>query len=66
MGDNRPLAGQRLGVKDIYDTKGLTATWGSISYYNIANKSESNPPSLQRLVCVSGRVLGTIANHSTD
>ncbi|KAF4124180.1 Amidase [Geosmithia morbida] len=58
LDDDRPLAGERVGVKDIYETKGLTATWGSLAYYKIANKSEENPPCLQRLIDLGAVVVG--------
>ncbi|PYI00175.1 amidase family protein [Aspergillus ellipticus CBS 707.79] len=56
--DNRPLAGERVGVKDIYDVRGLTTTKGSISWYKIATESEDNGPAIERLIELGAVIVG--------
>ncbi|KAK9421352.1 putative Amidase domain-containing protein [Seiridium unicorne] len=56
--DPRPLAGQRIGVKDIYDIEGLVTTRGSRAYTAIALPSNATAPSVQRIVDLGGVVVG--------
>ncbi|KAL4797118.1 amidase family protein [Aspergillus venezuelensis] len=56
--DKRPLAGQRVGVKDIYDLKGLKTTRGSISFTRVTTPATSNAPSVQRLIDLGAVVVG--------
>ncbi|KAF4337258.1 indole-3-acetamide hydrolase [Fusarium beomiforme] len=54
--DDRPLAGKRIGVKDIYDLKGIQTTAGSLAYASVHPKANKTAPALQRIIDL-GRVL---------
>ncbi|KAL4964191.1 amidase family protein [Aspergillus stella-maris] len=56
--DPRPLAGERVGVKDIYDLKGLKTTRGSISFTRVTTPATSNAPSVQRLIDLGAVIVG--------
>ncbi|KAH9944758.1 amidase signature enzyme [Amylocystis lapponica] len=46
----KPLAGLRLAVKDIYDVKGLRTGCGNRAYYNLYPEKTTTGPALQRLL----------------
>ncbi len=48
--DHRPLAGQRFGIKDIFDIKGLVTTSGSIAWTMITDPANATAPAIQRIV----------------
>jgi Asp-tRNA(Asn)/Glu-tRNA(Gln) amidotransferase A subunit family amidase len=48
--DHRPLAGQRFGIKDIFDVKGLVTTSGSIAWTMITDPANATAPAIQRIV----------------
>ncbi|KAH6724627.1 peptidoglutaminase-asparaginase [Leptodontidium sp. MPI-SDFR-AT-0119] len=48
--EDQPLAGLRLGVKDIYHVKGLRTSGGSRSYYYLYGTQNVTAPSVQRLI----------------
>ncbi|KAF1808169.1 amidase family protein [Eremomyces bilateralis CBS 781.70] len=50
FGDTRPLAGKRVGVKDLYGMKGLVTSGGSIAYAQVMPVQTENAPSIQRLI----------------
>ncbi|KAL5583890.1 hypothetical protein FOVSG1_015241 [Fusarium oxysporum f. sp. vasinfectum] len=56
--DDRPLAGQRIGVKDIYDLEGIQTTAGSLAYASIHSKAEKTAPALQRIIDLGGVLVG--------
>ncbi|KAH8811234.1 amidase family protein [Xylogone sp. PMI_703] len=57
-GDDRPLAGARVGVKDIYDVQGLKTTRGSLSYWTVTEPSERTAPAIQRIIDLGGVIVG--------
>lgn len=46
----KPLAGLRLGVKDIYDIKGLHTGCGNRAFYNFYPAKSQTAPAVQRLL----------------
>ncbi|KAI0079266.1 amidase signature enzyme [Panus rudis PR-1116 ss-1] len=46
----RPLAGKRLGVKDIYDVKGLRTGCGNRAFYSLYPPKNTTSPAVQRLL----------------
>ncbi|RFU31349.1 hypothetical protein B7463_g4998, partial [Scytalidium lignicola] len=56
--DDRPLAGARVGVKDIYDIKGLKTTRGSLSYWSITERSDMTAPAIGRILDLGGVIVG--------
>ncbi|ETS87127.1 hypothetical protein PFICI_00955 [Pestalotiopsis fici W106-1] len=56
--DPRPLAGQRVGVKDIYDIEGLVTTCGSRAYTAVTPPSNTTAPSIQRLIDLGAVIVG--------
>ncbi|GAD92321.1 hypothetical protein PVAR5_0912 [Paecilomyces variotii No. 5] len=53
-----PLAGLRLGVKDIYDLKGLRASGGNRAYYDLYPARNATGPALQRLIDLGAVIVG--------
>jgi len=58
-----PLAGVRLGVKDLYNLKGLTTGAGSRVYYDLYPEANATAPSIQRLVDTRAIVSVPISNY---
>ncbi|KAK1658884.1 amidase signature domain-containing protein [Colletotrichum godetiae] len=56
--DPRPLAGARIGVKDIYDVKGLKTTLGSKAWTQMTTEANATAPSIQRIIDLGGIVVG--------
>ncbi|KAI5273136.1 hypothetical protein E4T47_03661 [Aureobasidium subglaciale] len=56
--DPRPLAGERVGVKDIYEVAGLKATWGSLAHWKLAEPSSSTSPALSHLLDLGAVIVG--------
>ncbi|KAE8166944.1 amidase signature domain-containing protein [Aspergillus tamarii] len=54
----KPLAGLRLGVKDIYHVKGLKTSGGSRSYYYLYGTQNDTAPSIQRLLDLGAVFVG--------
>ncbi|KAF7587708.1 hypothetical protein BBP40_006843 [Aspergillus hancockii] len=50
--DHRPLAGARVGVKDLFDIKGLQTTGGSKAWTHITPVANATAPAIQRIVCL--------------
>lgn len=48
--DGRPLAGQRVAIKDLYDVKGLHTTGGSHAFAEITQAANVSAPSVQQIV----------------
>ncbi|KAJ5319791.1 hypothetical protein N7508_000074 [Penicillium antarcticum] len=46
----KPLAGLRLGVKDIYHIKGLRTSAGNRAYYDLYSPQNATGPAIQRLI----------------
>ncbi|KAF6817860.1 amidase [Colletotrichum plurivorum] len=57
-GDPRPLAGARVGVKDIYDVAGLRTALGSKAWARMVSDAETTAPSIQRVVDLGGVLVG--------
>ncbi|EXF81473.1 hypothetical protein CFIO01_07716 [Colletotrichum fioriniae PJ7] len=53
-----PLAGKRIGVKDIYDIKGLKSTLGSKAWTQMATEANATAPSIQHIIDLGGTVVG--------
>ncbi|KIW18728.1 hypothetical protein PV08_03017 [Exophiala spinifera] len=56
--DDRPLAGQRFGVKDIFDVKGLVTTSGSIAWAMVTDAANATAPAIQRILDLGGVIVG--------
>ncbi|KAK1149670.1 hypothetical protein N8T08_005222 [Aspergillus melleus] len=54
----QPLAGLRLGVKDIFHVEGLKTSGGSRSYYYLYGTQNATAPSIQRLVDLGAIFVG--------
>ena len=46
----KPLAGKRIGVKDLYDIKGLRTGGGNRAFYDTFPEKNATAPSIQRLI----------------
>lgn len=56
--DPRPLAGLRIGVKDLYDLSGTKTSAGSRAWTEIHTEAGHTAPSIQRLVDLGGIIVG--------
>ncbi|ORY07899.1 amidase family protein [Clohesyomyces aquaticus] len=56
--DGRPLAGERVAVKDLYDVKGLQTSGGSQAWAYITPTSNGTAPSVQRIIDLGGVIVG--------
>ncbi|KAH7025098.1 amidase signature domain-containing protein [Microdochium trichocladiopsis] len=54
----RPLAGVRVGVKDIYDLTGIKTGAGSRAYYDIYPEADTNAVPVQRLIDAGAIIVG--------
>ncbi|KAJ5598801.1 hypothetical protein N7537_008885, partial [Penicillium hordei] len=54
----KPLAGLRLGVKDIFDLKGLRTSGGNRAFYDLYPPRNTTGPALQRLIDAGAIVVG--------
>ncbi|PLN86177.1 putative amidase [Aspergillus taichungensis] len=54
----QPLAGLRVGVKDIFHLKGLRTSGGSRAYYFLHGPQNVTAPSIQRLIDLGAIVVG--------
>ncbi|PNS19044.1 aspartyl/glutamyl-tRNA(Asn/Gln) amidotransferase, A subunit [Sphaceloma murrayae] len=54
----KPLAGVRLGVKDIYDLAGLRTSDGNRAWYDFYPAATATAPSIQRLIDAGAIVVG--------
>ncbi|TKA76728.1 hypothetical protein B0A49_01173 [Cryomyces minteri] len=55
---NKPLAGVRLGVKDIYNVKGLRTSNGNRAWYHLYPAATASAVSIQRLVDAGAVIVG--------
>lgn len=55
---NQPLAGVRLGVKDIYDIAGIKTSCGNRAYYNLYPARTATAEAVQRLIDAGAVVIG--------
>ncbi|KAF2262323.1 amidase family protein [Lojkania enalia] len=58
LDDDRPLAGERVAIKDLYDVKGLQTSGGSQAWAYITPVADSNAPSVQQILDLGGVVVG--------
>lgn len=56
--EEKPLAGVRVGVKDIYDLAGVKTGCGNRAYYNLYPPREVTAPCVQRLIDAGAVVVG--------
>ncbi|CAG8303761.1 unnamed protein product [Penicillium salamii] len=54
----KPLAGLRVGIKDIFDLKGLRTSGGNRAYYDLYPPRNTTGPALQRLIDAGAVVIG--------
>lgn len=54
----QPLAGVRLGVKDLYNLQGLKTGAGSRAYYDLYPEANATAPAVQRLIDAGAMVVG--------
>ncbi|KAF2748920.1 amidase family protein [Sporormia fimetaria CBS 119925] len=57
-GDERPLAGERVAIKDLYDIKGLQTSGGSKAWAHITPIANGTAPSVQRIIDLGGVIVG--------
>ncbi|KAF2740947.1 amidase family protein [Polyplosphaeria fusca] len=56
--DERPLAGERVAIKDLYDLKGLQTSGGSQAWARITPIANGTAPSIQQILDLGGVVVG--------
>lgn len=56
--DNRPLAGKRVAVKDLFDIKGLQTSAGSQAWIQVTPIANSTAPAIQRLIDLGAVIVG--------
>lgn len=56
--ENRPLSGKRLGVKDIYDLKGVRTSGGNRAYRELVDPAVDSASALQKLINLGAVVIG--------
>ncbi|KAF2873221.1 amidase family protein [Massariosphaeria phaeospora] len=57
-GDDRPLAGERVGVKALYDVKGLQTTGGSQAWTYITPPANDSAVAVQQIIDLGGVIVG--------
>lgn len=56
--DARPLAGERVAIKDLFDIKGLQTSGGSQAWAKITPIAKGTAPSIQRIIDLGGVLVG--------
>jgi hypothetical protein len=56
--DERPFAGFRISIKDLYDMKGLQTAGGSRAWAEITPTANDTAPAIQRLVDLGAHLVG--------
>lgn len=56
--DDRPFAGFRIAIKDLYDIKGLQTAGGSRAWAEITPTANETSPAIQRLVDLGAHLVG--------
>lgn len=54
----KPLAGVRLGIKDIYDINGVKTGCGNRAYYDLYPARSETAPAVQRLIDAGAVIVG--------
>ena len=57
-GDDRPLAGERVAIKDLFDIKGLQTSGGSQAWAHITPLANGTAPSIQKILDLGGVFVG--------
>lgn len=55
---DKPLSGKRLGVKDIYDLKGVRTSGGNRAYRELVEPAPASAQALQKLIDMGAVVIG--------
>ncbi|KAI1016939.1 hypothetical protein LB504_007131 [Fusarium proliferatum] len=55
----KPLAGIRVGVKDLYDLKGVKSSRGNRAWYNLYPTANKTAPAIQNLIDAGAVIVGT-------
>ncbi|KAH3661435.1 hypothetical protein OGAPHI_006842 [Ogataea philodendri] len=58
--DEQPLAGFRIGVKDLYDIAGIKTGGSSRHYYDVYDPANATCPSIQRLIDLGAVIVGKL------
>lgn len=58
LDDTRPLAGERVGIKDLFDIKGLQTAAGSVAWEEITPVADGTAPAVQQILDLGGVVVG--------
>lgn len=56
--EDMPLSGKRLGVKDIYDLKGVRTSGGNRAYRDLTEPASESAQALQKLIDMGAVVIG--------
>lgn len=57
--DEKPLAGVRIGVKDIFDLAGIKKSNGNRAWWNLYPAAGTTAPSIQNLIDAGAVIIGT-------
>lgn len=58
----KPLAGVRVSVKDLYDLKGTKTSMGSRAWLEMYPAATSTAPSVQRLIDLGAVIIGKVCS----
>ncbi|KAM0229032.1 hypothetical protein ACHAPO_010311 [Fusarium lateritium] len=56
---DKPLAGVRVGVKDLYDLAGVKSSRGNRAWYNLYPAANKTAPAIQNLIDAGAVIVGT-------
>lgn len=56
--DDRPLAGERVAIKDLYDIKGLQTSGGSQAWATITPIANETAPAIKQIINLGGVLVG--------
>ncbi|GAA5890100.1 hypothetical protein JCM6882_009226 [Rhodosporidiobolus microsporus] len=67
-GEEKPLKGLRVAVKDIVDVKGVRTSMGSRAWFDVYGPREENAPAIQRLIDLGVEIVGktVTAQHANN
>ncbi|KAJ5153957.1 uncharacterized protein N7500_009396 [Penicillium coprophilum] len=54
----KPLAGVRVGVKDIFDVAGIKSSGGNRAYYTLSPPADATAPAIQKLIDAGAVLVG--------
>lgn len=58
LGDGRPLAGERVAIKDLFDIKGLQTSGGSQAWAYVTPLANGTAPAVQKIIDLGGVIVG--------